>query len=727
MTRWELKHRLPGYVATGLMVVATSLWVFWGVGEMFYEGWWDAWYYRVPYFVPGAVCLGLTLIALRWPRLGGGLVIIVAGFFTVWWWWHVQATIGLTLGELLVMLPVSGLVVLAGALFVVEGYYRRRTHPDSEVLLPSPKWLHRNLLYILATVFPLLAIVAASVVIPLSESNEVTDGGEIAGYSDSDRFRDLTVQFVRTVAEDYFDKQQTQYPEELEIRGNWRLAITIYHQGEIKGNGNGNGRNEVLALTLAKATQDALEEGSQNLNEEDLKDVRFLVTFSHFPVFFGHLNELLSSLPYFDNRFGLSFSDYGRSFSFIEYNGTGKELIEDLVIIRSLDKELILQKIEQGKEFLFRAMHEDEHGFYKKYEAINDDFGNRLHTVYSASIIYTLLKIYDFDQDEGILDGILDWGDFLISMQSRDVATYGAFHYSYYFETKEKEPRFVVGTTALSIFTLLDLYQRTGDAKYLESAKTGGNWLITMQRPDGSMKEHKRYRDGKWFYGTKESLLYNGQVLSALSRLYIITGEERYYDTAEGIAQRFAEKVEEEGYYLGDDYRWENPISTAWIVMSLLDFHKTNQDEQYKEIIFRCGDELLARQETDVNHPLYYGSWHRAYSTSGNGWLAEVMLEMYRFSREQNVEGSERYKEAVIKVILWIIQNTYSEENTFFLKEPQKAIGGIFMDYSHRYVRTDSMSHALNAYIGIINDLEDGLLFSIPEKPFEAVLNNLRN
>ena len=535
------------------------------------------------------------------------------------------------------------------------------------------------------------------------------------------------MQFVRTVAEDYFDEQPTPYPPELEIRGNWRLDITVYHRGEIKGNGSGKVKDEVLALTLAEATRDALVGGAPNLGEEDLEDARFLVTFSHSPFFFGHLNELLSLLPYFDMRFGRSFSDYGRSFAFIEYDGAGKELVEDLVITRTLDKELILQKIEQGKEFLLRAMNEDEYGFYKKYDAINDDFGDRLHTVYSASIIYTLLKIYDFDQDERIMAGISDWGDFLISMQSRDTATYGAFHYSYYFESKEKEPRFVVGTTALSIFSLLDLYQRTGDAKYLESAKIGGNWLTTMQRADGSMKEHKRYRDGKWFSGTKESLLYNGQVLSALSRLYIITGEERYYDTAEGIAQRFAEKVEKEGYYLGDDYRWQNPISTAWVAMSLLDFYRTNQDEQYKDIIFRVGDELLAKQETDVNHPLYYGSWHRAYSTSGNGWLAEVMLEMYKFSREQNMEGSEKYKEAVIKVILWIIQNTYSEENTFFLKEPQKAIGGIFMDYSHRYVRTDSICHALNAYIGIINELEDGLLLSIPERPFEVVLDDLRN
>ncbi len=512
----------------------------------------------------------------------------------------------------------------------------------------------------------------------------------------SDRFRNLTIQFVRAVAEDYFDGQPTQYPEELEIRGNWELYITIYHQGDIKGEGEWKGKDEVLSLVLEEATRNALEERGQSLDKEDIKEVRFLVSFPD------------------------------QSFSFIEYNGEGKELIENLVIIRSLDKELILQKIEQGKEFLLRAVHEDEHGFYKKYDTLNDDCGNRLHTVYSASIIYTLLKIYDFDKDERILEGIPDWGDFLLSMQSKDEETYGAFHYSYYFKSREKEPRFVVGTTALSIFTLLDLYNRTSDSKYLESAKSGGNWLTTMQEPDGWMKAYKEYKGGEWVYGEKKSLLYNGQVLSALSRLYKVTGEKRYYDAAEKIARCFTEKVEKEGCYLGDDYRSKNSISSAWVVMSLLDFYKVNPDEYYKNIIFRCSGELLERQKQDTDEPLYYGTWDRAYSTSGNGWLAEVMMEMYKFCQEQNMGGYDEYQEAVVKVIWWIIQNTYSEENTFFLKEPQKAIGGSFWNYENRYVRTDSVCHAVNAYVGIINDLEDGWLLSIPEEPFEEILKELR-
>ncbi len=384
----------------------------------------------------------------------------------------------------------------------------------------------------------------------------------------------------------------------------------------------------------------------------------------------------------------------------------------DVVVISDLDKELIHQKIEQGKEFLFRAMHENEHGFYKKYDALEDDFGNSLHTVYSASIIYTFLYINDFERDERILDQVPDWGDFLISMQNKNKEDkrYGAFHYSYYLDSMEKEKKFVVGTSALSIFTLLRLYDLTGEFKYLESAKLAGDWLTTMQEPDGSMKPYVRYSDGKWVHGTKESLLYEGQVLSSLSKLYGATGEKKYYDTAEKIAERFAKKYEEEKGYIEGEYRKKNPISNSWVVMSLMDFYKVNQDDYYKKIIFELSDIILGNQIKDTNDLINYGRWNGAYSTSGNGWISEVMTDTYRFCIEQGKEDCDKYKDAVEKVIIWLIQNTYSEKNTFFLKNPEMAIGGVFWNEQYKYVRTDSVCHALNSYTRIINYLEDGSL-----------------
>jgi rhamnogalacturonyl hydrolase YesR len=730
MNRWKFKHWVAGYIALALMVLVTSLWTFWGVRAMCCQGWWgwwEAWSFRVLYLAPAIVCLGLTLIMLARPRAGGWLIIVIGGAFTGWWWWLISVTVGLTLSGALSVLPFSGLLVVGGVLSLVDGHYRQRLRSE-ERPLPSKERVPRKLRYVLAIALPLLVAIIASVLIPLIQSPELSnhqDGTQVD--TDTDQFRNLCVQFVRTVAENHLDGLPTQYPAELEIKGNWELDITIYHQGEIIGTGGGNGEDKTLSLTLEGATVNALEEAQQKLSKEDLGEVRFLVTFYYPTTLFTRVDNLFQLIPCFEYDYSRSFCLDDRSFSFIEYNGEGKELMEDLVIIRSLDKELILEKIEQGKEFLFRAMDEDEHGFYKMYDTLRDDFGNRLHTVYSASIIYTLLRIYDFDQDERILENIPEWGDFLLSMQSKDEETYGAFHYSYYLPSGIKQSRFPVGTTALSIFTLLDLYERTGDSRYLESAKLGGDWLTTMQKPDGIMYEYKvRVGGGEWGYGEKDSLLYNGQVLSALSRLYIITGETRYYDAAERIAQHFSARVEEEGCYLGDDYRYKNPISSAWVLMSLLDFYQINQDDYYKNMILKCGGELLKRQATDVNHPLYHGSWYRAYSTSGNGWLAEVMMEMYRFCQEQNIDGCDEYKAAILRVIRWVIQNTYSEENTFFLREPEKAIGGIFWNYEKRYVRTDSLCHALNAYVGMMDEWEDGTLLSLPEQPIGVILSRLR-
>lgn len=365
-------------------------------------------------------------------------------------------------------------------------------------------------------------------------------------------------------------------------------------------------------------------------------------------------------------------------------------------------KDLLREKIEQGREFLYRMEHPEEHGFYKKYDAVNDSFEQRLHTVYSASIIYTFLYIYDYDQDEEILEHLPDWGGFLLSMQDKDKNSkrYGAFSYSYYFINKEKEKRYVVGTSALSIFTLIRLYEITGQDKYLESAKLAGDWLITMQREDGVVKPYTRYSDGKWVFGQKESLLYNGQCLSALSKLYIATDIQKYYIAAEKIAKRFVQKYEDAGrQYVVGEYRTKNPISNSWVVMSLMDFYKTNLNDYYKEIVFELSSQVISHQMED-------GRIDGAYSTSGNGWISEVMTDTYRFCLEQKRGDCEKYKETVIDIIKWVIQRTYSKENSPFLKNPERALGGVYWNEGNKYVRTDSVCHAVNGYARIVNFLQ---------------------
>lgn len=174
MDRSELRHRLPGYIATAFVTLTTSFWTYWGAAEMYYEAWGLPFPEPFYYLVPGAICLALTLIVLKWPRAGGWLLIIVGGAFTVWWLRMTAGRGALSLGGVLSMFPVSGLLVVTGVLFLLEGRYRRRLR--AEGWTPPQKWFRRNMRYLPAVGIPLLVAIAVSVYFVPILMTRVDDG-----------------------------------------------------------------------------------------------------------------------------------------------------------------------------------------------------------------------------------------------------------------------------------------------------------------------------------------------------------------------------------------------------------------------------------------------------------------------------------------------------------------------------------------------------------------------
>jgi len=179
MTHTDFKPRLPGYIATGLLILVTSFWTFWGVAEMWHEGWGMPFPHPLRYLILGAVCLGFTLIALTWPRLGGWLLLAFGGAFSVWWssvaagrgWLNWQWV-------LTALFPLAGMLVVVGVLFLLEGRYRRRLR--AEGWSPPVNWLHRNLRYVLGVGIPLLMVVVTSAFFAPMALSRVDDGDRSA-------------------------------------------------------------------------------------------------------------------------------------------------------------------------------------------------------------------------------------------------------------------------------------------------------------------------------------------------------------------------------------------------------------------------------------------------------------------------------------------------------------------------------------------------------------------
>ncbi|MBN1483424.1 MAG: hypothetical protein JXA37_01770 [Chloroflexia bacterium] len=175
MDRPSFWQRLPGYIAVFLLMVATTLWTFWSIGEFYYEGWGVDFPLNLVYLIPGTICILFTLVALTWPRVGGWIIIVLGGAFTYWRWGEEIREGGLDLEWALSWFPVSAMLVLIGVLFLLEARLRRRQRQADQP--PPSSWLRRNLRYVVALTPPLLAIIGASIYYVPTLISRQDDGG----------------------------------------------------------------------------------------------------------------------------------------------------------------------------------------------------------------------------------------------------------------------------------------------------------------------------------------------------------------------------------------------------------------------------------------------------------------------------------------------------------------------------------------------------------------------
>ena len=109
MMKHRDKRQIVGWIAVGISIVITCFWAFWGIIETFHEGW----YYEsllsnvglmfVQYLSPMLAFLGVTLVSIRWPRVGGGIHVILA-LLAVWFFQAFSNA-----GTFLIILPLIGL------------------------------------------------------------------------------------------------------------------------------------------------------------------------------------------------------------------------------------------------------------------------------------------------------------------------------------------------------------------------------------------------------------------------------------------------------------------------------------------------------------------------------------------------------------------------------------------------------------------------------------------
>ncbi|MFN2234294.1 MAG: DUF1566 domain-containing protein [Anaerolineales bacterium] len=157
MKRRLYKRQIIGWIAVSISTLITCFWGFWGIIENFHEGWYNqSWLANlglmlVQYLSPMLIFMTVTLISIRWPRLGGSLHVVIAllaiGFFQAF----------SNAATFLIIIPLAAL----GALY----WFGR----------PQPRRLALSLVIVL----PLLTLVIAGVE-PVYRVSQRLDDGDLS-------------------------------------------------------------------------------------------------------------------------------------------------------------------------------------------------------------------------------------------------------------------------------------------------------------------------------------------------------------------------------------------------------------------------------------------------------------------------------------------------------------------------------------------------------------------
>jgi len=147
-------RKIMGWVAVVISLAITCFWAYWGIIENFHEGWYfeslltNLGLMFLQYLSPMVLFMGVTLISIYWPRLGGSLHVLLA-LAAIWFFGAFSNA-----GAFLIIVPLIGVGVL---------YWFGRPQP-------------RKLALSLIASLPILTLIISGIGSLLRVSQRVDDG-----------------------------------------------------------------------------------------------------------------------------------------------------------------------------------------------------------------------------------------------------------------------------------------------------------------------------------------------------------------------------------------------------------------------------------------------------------------------------------------------------------------------------------------------------------------------
>ncbi len=262
-----------------------------------------------------------------------------------------------------------------------------------------------------------------------------------------------------------------------------------------------------------------------------------------------------------------------------------------------------------------------------------------------------------------------------------------------------------LGSTALGVVALAEYRRATDDPRYDDLLRKLGEWILYMQRDDGSFRHLYNIPDKQ---PDDESMLlyFSGEASLALARLHVVFGDPRYIEATEkgldwlvGWYDFFVG-----GFFFGEEH---------WTCIASEAAYPALKKDAYRVFCDDYGAFLRRQQPVEGENP-GQGDLAGAYTftpfyvpnNTPAGSRSEAMISAYLLGRHHGKANPE-IRRQVLRAMKYVLRQQVTEDNAWGSVAATNPVGALTASGIERTVRIDYVQHVCSAMIRSVELLEE--------------------
>lgn len=263
-----------------------------------------------------------------------------------------------------------------------------------------------------------------------------------------------------------------------------------------------------------------------------------------------------------------------------------------------------------------------------------------------------------------------------------------------------------LGSTALAVVALAEYKRATGSDQYMPLARKLTEWILFMQRDDGSFRHV--YEVPLGIPVEDETLLYfSGEAALALARMYVVTGDERYLRGAERGLDWLVDWYDffVGGFIYGEEH---------WTCIAAEAIYPAVKRDKYRVFCNGYAAFLRAQQFGEGDFPgqadlvgAYGVSPFVMPHNTPAGSRTEAMISTYLLGTYHG-KPEPAVRQQILDAMHYVLGQQITEDSSWDVNPKAMGLGAIPGSPTDRVVRIDYVQHVCSALIRSIDVLSGG-------------------